>query len=395
MLEKRISEIMQFISDNEARNKSLFSGLTGASIYTAYYYKKYKLEETYDLLVPQLDQIIAEIKEYKGSLHFEDGLVGIICGLNIVNEILEYSIFEKDYFQDYYDFIFDYSLKNFEAGNYDLFYGGGGGFVSISSFQRKLEKKRLNKLFDALIGTSVESKTMEYLWLDSQNRMITNKEYYNFGLAHGMPSIWVMLANMASSLDESEQKTATNLIECSLKSIDKYSLEHGDVKFSRYPIGIHLNSKLFEDNVANRISSKLSWCYGDLSIAYALTYCGKKLGSNFLFERGKELGKYTLNRSDLESAALSDPCLCHGTTSCVLLYDSLSVLTSLPEFDKARENWIFHSENFKRPKLYEFLKLDNKEVDHYSMLTGSVGVGLVYLSIIEENFREWRKIFLV
>jgi len=394
MLENRIREIMQFISDNQSQGNSLFSGLVGSSIYTAYYYKRYRLEKTYNLLILQLEQIINNLKEYNGSLHFEDGLIGIICGLNIVNEILEYSVFENDYFQVYYEFIYNYTLKNFEQGNYDLFYGGGGGYVSLSSFPSKLNKVRISKLFDTLISTSVVSKTKEMLWLDSQNRKITNKEYFNFGLAHGMPAIWIILTKMATSLSESKQKVALSTVKSSLKSMDKYILNHGDYMFSEFPIGIQLNSKLIEDSPDNRISSKLSWCYGDLSIAYALTYCGKTLKSNDLYERGVKLGLYTLHRSDLKSAALEDSCLCHGASSCVMLYDSLSTLTGESAFIKARERWIQLSESFKRPYLYEFLKLENRD-DHHNLLTGSVGVGFVYFSIIDKKFKEWQKIFLV
>jgi lantibiotic modifying enzyme len=396
LLVSGIDLIYTRIQQGSPPSNSLYSGSAGMAIFLAYYYKKTGSVEAYNLMVEMLQAVIEDIENYDGDIDFVDGLLGKIYGLNLVNEIMDRSFFDDGFFGEFEEIAFQFVLQNFKNGDYDLFYGAGGGLLTYLAIMPPGEKRQaqIRELYEALYSSSLQELSGDHLWLDYMNIRLKRGRSYNLGLAHGQPSIWILFTWMASELGPEYIQQTIKLIEEALVSFRKYQLDHGDPDYSRYPTEIFVNEHWTEIDPDNRRSSKLAWCYGDLCIGQALTLIGKSLNHQPFIDEGVELAKYTLHRSSLESAALEDACLCHGTTSCALLYKSLHEMTKDPDFEEAAEHWLELTETFREENGYHFEPVEDTPVNPYSLLEGNVGVGLTYFDALGKEFGAWKTLFL-
>ncbi len=70
-------------------------------------------------------------------------------------------------------------------------------------------------------------------------------------------------------------------------------------------------------------SSRLGWCYGDLSIALMYWEAGKALGNQLWKKEAIDILDFAITRLDLKQNQVRDACICHGTSGIALIFNRI------------------------------------------------------------------------
>ncbi len=106
---------------------------------------------------------------------------------------------------------------------------------------------------------------------------------------------------------------------------------HGEV--SEFPYWVA------PDGGKAQMGRRLAWCYGDLSIAVALTTVGRRCGDPALSRVGIELAVRTVERRGA-AEDVTDPMLCHGAIGNAHAYNRLHHATDDERFRDAALHWM-------------------------------------------------------
>lgn len=367
---------------------SLFNGKTGIILFQAYYAKLFADDRVKEQLGNLIDCVLNDLSEQPLHFSFVNGVSGIHWALQHVNKLYEYEFFEEGLLEELSPLIEKFTLAKLREGNYDLFYGALGGYLSL--LESKTTTPALHaEICEQLIGISTYARNKKYWWIDTLNRK--NGNVVNLGMAHGLPSIWYFLELLYQNTREERIK---EVLYSSISAIDELSLKDS---YSLFPVEIHVDDNFNETDPFNRRSSKLSWCYGDLCIAHGLLRAGRLLNDQQIKDHGLMIAKETLKRNTMEQAGLFDPCLCHGTSSCLHFYNRFYQLTGLPDFAGAANDWFQKGLGFRSEQGYQLLEVEDNDIViyPYSLLDGMTGIGLAYLSSVSETPLDWDKMLLL
>jgi hypothetical protein len=203
--------------------------------------------------------------------------------------------------------------ENEEKLRYDVFYGYLGLVIcsfELNSTNHNFYDAQLKKL-----QSICEMDAKFCKWQDLAAKEVyeipKDSSCYNMGLAHGIPSILVILsksyciARNAVYL-EIIDKTINWLIEQDSNGVPSFH-------------ELVIVGKGKKDNLSH---SRLGWCYGDLSVGYSLYMVYK----NTNIERYKQIAIGIINRTvgrDFDSANVIDNTICHGTIGIAHMYNRL------------------------------------------------------------------------
>jgi lantibiotic modifying enzyme len=221
-----------------------------------------------------------------------------------------------------------------------------------------------------------------------------SNDNYNFGMAHGMPGVLSFLAQVYTR--GIRQNEIEEIISASLPFLLTH--EYADDVYC-FPTAFDVVPK--EEN--EKPNSRLAWCYGDLCMAFALIHCGIALQNDEWKTKGIEVALKTTERT-FENSGCTDAPFCHGTVGLVHLYHRLYNVTKNETFKNTSQKWLdlTHQEFYKPGEGAGgyFFRSFNEEKNifeltpQYSLLEGSAGIALVYLSYLFNIKPDWDAIFL-
>ena len=378
---------------NEVNKVGLLGGKAGITLLFAYLSKSFPekkyLEATFDFL----DQLSDSLSDEELNYNMSAGVAGIAF---VFQHLRNLGILDKDddiNLSDLDEFIIQGVEQDFRTGNWDPLHGMTGlGIYFLERNKETGEKKYLEIIVDHL--TEMRTDVGEYkVWITPGFGKYSN-DNYNFGTAHGMPGVISFLAQVYAS--EIRQDEIEKIISVSLPFLLMHELVDDVYCF---PNAIDVIPKKGKEEPYSR----LAWCYGDLCMAFALIHSGIALQNDEWKSKGIEVALKTTKRM-FENSGCNDAPFCHGSIGLVHMYHRLYTLTKNETFKSASQKWLAISiQEFYRPGEWAggyFFRTFNEEksifehIPQYSLLEGSAGIALVYLSFLFDVKPEWDIIFL-
>ncbi|HBK54727.1 MAG TPA: hypothetical protein DDZ76_00340, partial [Xanthomonadales bacterium] len=149
---------------------------------------------------------------------------------------------------------------------------------------------------------------------------------FNLGLAHGVPSIISALIPAVSI--PSLERRSRDLV---LRGCNWMIGQMQDA---------FLHGSYFSYYNHSAATSRLGWCYGDLSVANTLARAGKALKCKSIFEKAIQVGRSAALRTSRTSAQVRDSAICHGSSGLAVQFQVLYELTGNIEFLRAAKVWL-------------------------------------------------------
>lgn len=391
--------------NNELKEKSrvikdpaLMSGTPGILLFLCYYRRFEQTTENDTAIENILGNVFESLQSDKNlGYHLASGLTGIFWTIrHLVNQkLLDNSIL--DGLSDVEDqFLEEFITFENSRSNYDLFYGTLGAGLLL------LEREEKSTVLLTSIFQGLDQMKKEFFYGDGYQdpmpaiRRDKNedfegdgiKEIYNLGMAHGSPSVMVFLSLLA----ESDIVSKSRLTEI-LNRIGGFMSYHqmNPDEGSLHPIWFHPKNP-------DPFPSRLSWCYGDLSIACGYAAIGQKMNNNGFIKSAEKIGQLTLDKDTMPKAKLFDACLCHGSAGNMHMYRRLYEYTGNQKFADAERRWseigLSIHEQTKGNSIFSYFDAEEFKPD-FSFLEGLAGTGLAYIARIDKNNPAWDRLLLL
>lgn len=391
-IRNKLDEIAGFFLDFKKFNNptSVLGGDFGAAIFLAKY-GKYSGDERYtDKAMDILGNCFDHIEQHFVPGSFCNGLSGVGWGLRymIKNELLDGDVDELTLGLE--DLIYKNSLQLLEKGEYDYLHMGSGGLLYALEASSTQTSTYLQAAVSALEKTATQQGDQFCFWQhDPSGRiahMATQNPSYNLGLSHGIPSLIVLLSHLYKSDIASEQcKTLTTHTINWLLSV-------------KLPPGYRSVYASMVSEGRPNIASRLGWCYGDPGIAMTLLQAGDAFNEPSWTDQGRELLLHSAKRRHLVNNMIRDATICHGTSGLSHIFYRGWLETQEPSLLDASNYWLDQTlELGNRPEGfcgYQASRKDGYE-NVYSILEGVAGIGLVFLSRLEEDLPTWDRMLLI
>ncbi len=369
----------------ELNDIGLLGGVSGVMLFL-FHYGQYTQEEKYfDKGVELLYKSMDIINEGKAVSNFSYGISGF-------GWVLEY-LAEKG-FIDKIDVLhnLDESLCELMSSytkndNWDALHGGIG--IAWYLFYR-LENVKVRQAMEAMVEilATLAIKDKNGIKWRSHNPL-TGESSFNFGLAHGMPSILIFLKKCIDNHINVE--LATQLLKDNLQFILSQKLS--SPQYNRYPLSIKTGQP--------KEGPRMAWCYGDIGMLLAFTQVNQILGT--LDVEIKTIAKSCIPRRNLRQTNINDAGVCHGTASVLhpfqVLQDSPLLKTIITDEDI--DYWLLQTLQIgnKTDGIAGYLHLTVKEdikswVKEIGLLGGVAGIGLSLLSYINDD-KSWSKCLMM
>jgi lantibiotic modifying enzyme len=214
------------------------------------------------------------------------------------------------------------------------------------------------------------------------NNSIVKAGEVNLGLSHGLPSIlkFCICCYKKNIQVEKAKKNAYKIIDFLVW-----------VK-SRAP-GETFPNTISKRNQSPNSGSRLSWCYGDLSIGFILYQSGVAFNDSTITEFALDVMLNTIPRKSIGETNVRDAGFCHGSAGIAHIYNKMWHYTNNVLFKDACSFWIKETLDFSvnqdSPAGYKvYLKDEYPQLDSYGLLTGISGIGLALLSFINKEY-DW------
>jgi lantibiotic biosynthesis protein len=277
-------------------------------------------------------------------------------------------------------------------GQYDLFKGLCGFAINtIDAFiASEIDDTLPNEILNLICLTS----TNYSVGLSWHNPLVFNHEneaiqgHFNLGLAHGIPSIWVVLSRF--------YKAGINPNLC--RSIFYESLNWFFNLASRYKNSIPY-SYSFSQKSEN---SRQAWCYGDPGVGIAMLIAAQAFEFSFAEEYAIQILLRSAENADI-NCGVYDASLCHGSAGLALMYKLAFQLSGEKALSGASEKWFKASLGYrlKRNAGVFQARQHNSKTNKYemaknnSLLTGNIGVGLGLMACLDSSCRSWSRSLLI
>lgn len=395
MRKNYIKKIIHNITNNFIEKKEeillkdhdLLNGIEGSLFFLIIYNKYYPSEKIKELINEIVIKLIQDLSNFSSLNPFE--LKSIIEGLDYCKKN-DYLDLEFD--DSIYESIID--LNNFliKNKNWDLLHG----FLGVSTFLLNHNKNQFKEIYskqvDFFYKEGICNKTEDnfFFW---ENQILLEKGSINFGIAHGFPSIGIILSKfyeigvnrikskkMAYSIYELLEKYYLYDIEKVASYPNKYDFESGKVLYGR----------------------EFGWCYGDISMILLNINYFLHFKENHFYNKAYELAikcaksSYNLNN-------INDPMFCHGSLGISYLFFKLHHFfkdeifkTKHLEFLDYTLNNFYYNQDQKFYKAVYSKKVDKGyyyETD-FGLLEGNAGLGLILLNFLNEDLKDWDYRFL-
>lgn len=151
--------------------------------------------------------------------------------------------------------------------------------------------------------------------------------HLDYGIAHGQPGVLLLLAAGVEYGLTRDAEESSSLMRAALDHL--LASETGVQQGSKYP---------YFDPQTKQDGSRLAWCYGDLSVAFALKVAGQVLSDSSLEAHATNLALDRLAQSS-ETFLLKDNALCHGRAGVLLLCKKMGIDSSHAALERIRADF--------------------------------------------------------
>ncbi len=287
-------------------------------------------------------------------------------------------------------------IKCLEGENYDFFQGAlGYAVLFLRRFQNTKDvsmKRRYKEYIQDFIVrlrkfAIYEDNTVKWpRRLKSEDFIRAN--YYDVGLAHGIPSILAYL----KWVDECPQLEID--VSDLIIGIIKYfkTIENNIKEISRFPNELSIEA---DSNI-----SRVAWCYGDLGVGQILLQCGKYLGDNDLTSWAVNILLSTADRTSHKEHFVHDACVCHGSFGNAMIFKEAFEVSGEPKLLEAYNFWMNLGYEMGNDKSgyagYKFYVGGNgKWKNELSVLEGIAGIGMVLIEDLKRKSSGWSHSLLI
>ncbi|NYI50020.1 lanthionine synthetase LanC family protein [Macellibacteroides fermentans] len=407
----KINEIFSALTQHEADFKvpDLFTGESGICLFLAYYSQLSNNSDldltTYiDNIVDMTDEIFSTpLNDYKDITIISE-LGWMIQHLSLHNMI---DIDSEDYFRDLDESLYESLFLFINNNRYDCL----NGVINIGIYFYNRYLYGNNEKCYTYLEEMVEQMAAKRIEEDGLVKWMSIVDYknhrlgYNLGIAHGIPGLILFFIKLYD-INIKKDLLSRLIIKSSL-----YLLSHKRVlgKFKSYFPGIYSDieeSDKTKLSLNNNHETRLGWCYGDLSVGYAL-YKASLLGFDeimFLEEESLDILIQTTYRKSLIDMGIKDACLCHGTAGISHIYNRLYHLSGNDEFKNAASFWLCETlgmakeENIFAGYVTDLYNNEEKKIEilkNRSFLSGISGIGLFFLSVLHPSEPYWDECMLL
>lgn len=401
-LSNQITLVIQEIA--QAINKSLSSSLGNNSqispsmkaelaIFYAYLAKAFSHTEYDEIALALLSEAMDGVAESRMALWLYGGFTGVGWTIaHLQNRYFDAS--EENPNESIDELLLSYLKHSPWQEHYDLISGLVGlGVYALEGLPKQSAHDCLTLVIERLTELAEITPqgttwfTPPHLIPHIQKESAPNG-YYNLGLAHGVPGVIGFLARVCQM--EVGGDKARSLLESTFNWLLKQKLVD---QSSEFPHWLVPNIK--------PSTSRLAWCYGDISIAVVLLSAAQVLDNSKLIKGAISIAQQAAKR-DLQTTKVVDMGLCHGAAGLGHLFNRFFQATQEPIFKQAAQSWFERTLTMRRtgegitgfPSLLQ-LKNEQLWVSDASFLTGASGIGLALLAAITDIEPNWDRLLLV
>jgi lantibiotic modifying enzyme len=280
--------------------------------------------------------------------------------------------------------------------DYDLITGLVGFGVYLRSRLPRADAAAGLRTISAHLAALVERGESTATWLTppellpAHQREVAPQGYYNLGVAHGVPGVVALLADLdARGLLVAE---AAGLLPGAVQWVlDQRLPPPGPL---RLPAWVGPGQPLRPSRVA--------WCYGDLGAAVALLAAARVARRPDWEEAALDLARGAAD-CPLDQAGMADACLCHGAAGNGHLFNRLFQATGDPTFEAAALRYFTRALELRGPDGgvggYHFWTGGRSGGPGQwnvsaGLLPGLLGVGLALLGATRELEPAWDEVLM-
>lgn len=374
--EKALEIISQRVLANPIETLGLFDGFAGQSLFVTYI-DMYENTE-YERTVEYFNILQQKLVNQQGiSPYISDGVAGVIW-----------------YFQHLYDIellddesTFELLLNNTEEsiftelkkGRIEFLYGAMG--LAYSLLGTSKEKEVTSRLIN-ILSKSLVSSDIGHYWISDPKQKSSK-----LAVSHGSLSILFFLLK---AYDQNiEREKCKNLINGFISFILSKEFTSPDMSLFPYEVG---------EDMEEKDSRRVAWCYGDLMIGYGLVWAGKSLNNSTYTKKGIKVIDYIATRRDLEKTACNDPMFCHGAIGISHIFHRIFKYTGSELHKETQEYWLTVTLNYLESSdfkdiFYDFGTLTLTE--NHSFIEGTAGIGLGLITFLNPKLDAWDSCLLL
>jgi lantibiotic modifying enzyme len=381
-------DILHMLSENDNYNQTnLFAGKWGTLLYL-FYYEKYH-DGSQSRAGEYLESLYEQLDTSSSNFAYCTGLSGPVWLLSHLSRHGFIDIDLEELTADFIEGAIAQSEHYLSQEDVDFLHGSGGICYLLLDFaHRKDVRAHLHLFVDKLASMSVPAVSGRSFPTFHPLGDATGIDA--FSLAHGTCAHQLILLRIHQL--GIQQDLCAELIQESMRFILAHQNANPDRKSALFPAS--LNGKSTQ--------SKVSWCYGDLNVGFALWRCGQYFNNTVWKDKALEVFRYNTGRNCLESAVVSDVCFCHGTAGNAAMYLRIAKETGDPQSMQCALDWyqltekmlVFPKEEGQHG--VEVWRGDEEQWQYdYGILNGSAGVGLALLNQITGQALPWDELFLL
>lgn len=281
-------------------------------------------------------------------------------------------------------FFYDDALT--EEIDLDYLHGMSGVILRELEGKKEINSKLMNRWIEFISMKNEKNSDSELKWkiFSTQNNGEL-KKVYSLGLAHGTPSLILILLKLYKKRGG---KLERKLLDAAVKFLlnSKYE-SRGDYFFPNQIV----------EGVKSR--SRLAWCYGDLGCALALFHYGKEVKNNEIIKFAVNVFDSHLNKLDPVRYNVFDADFCHGSVGIAHIYARMYNYTNYERYRLYSEYWYkvtLDKANFLDGLAgFKHYTGDNGCVNKYGLLEGIIGIGLSLISSINKSEPKWDRCLLL
>lgn len=391
-MEQKIKDSVFFILTKlQVQNKpayNLYYTNGGFLLFQLLYTKLGLAERNHENFENKLFDFLEHFQECK-EVTFSEGISGNIWLINflIENDLIDDLL--PTIKEEIQDLLFLNSNVFNKTANYDFLHGSLGLLFVANNCKKLVGDRFISDLAtDFLKGLKSNERGSFYNnWLSvfEVNKKVADTTDINLSLAHGLPSIVIVLSQI--NIPESKE-----IVKAILKLIKSY--ESKTDTLSLYPSVVKMGYEI-------EYKSRLAWCYGDIGVAFSFWQAGKIFKNEEWKKEAIKIMTHASKRRDLKGNLVVDAAFCHGTSGLAHIFNRFHKETGIQEFDEARWYWLEQTfvklegennlENFKSFHGIKGWTLDT------SLLDGIAGIGLAMLGFLTEDLEDlnWDKCLLL
>jgi lantibiotic modifying enzyme len=393
----RIEEIANALTasrEMEPANHGLLGGGLGHQLFWLHYAEATQSRAVFHNAVDEVEKSLEEADLTSRKFTFCDGIAGL-CWM------VEYLVARGwladdavDVLEPVDDHLYHAMMRYVENDNYDFLHGAGG--IGFYFANRSSQSERINGYMQDLVRglkeKACDDGSGDLKWFHLN--LVTgekNKDEFNLGLAHGIPSILILLIRIYEA--GVMKKEVYQMIEKTTKYIIKNQFD------------IRESSSYFPSFAKDRKpNSRLGWCYGDLGVCCALWQAARTLNDTSLGGFVRQVMIHAAGIREPQFTRVMDAGICHGSAGVAHIFRRFYEATGEAQLKEASDYWYdktlafaMHSDGYAGYKVYLSPVDDKPAMSRVSssVLEGISGIGLVLLYKVFHYEPVWEKALLI